>query len=90
MMLLLYTGGGYGMRLDSGADRIIVLKDAQTKAIVADLEVKAAGGSRLQDTQAALSNSDVVRRVRNELIAGVAALICLAALTYVFFFIVLD
>lgn len=78
------------MSLGSQVDRVVVLKDAPTKAIIADLETRAISGSRIRNKQGALSDPAVARRVRNETIAGVLVLICLAVFTYFFFFFVLD
>jgi hypothetical protein len=68
----------------------LMLKDVRTKASIADLETKAAAQYRSRDIKGALSDSTVARRIRNEAIAGIFALILIGVFTYWFFFVFLD
>jgi hypothetical protein len=70
-----------------GSDQIVQLEDAQTKARIAGLEANATSGLRFRDIQASLSRNDVARKIRNQEIAGIIALICIAILTYLVFFV---
>jgi hypothetical protein len=68
----------------------LMLKDVRTKASIADLETKVAAQHRSRDIKGAHSDPTVARRVRNEAIAGILALILIGVFTYWFFFVFLD
>ena len=67
-------GGGHGL----------YIKDVETKAEVADAEVKALSNMRARDVEATLSNKEVKRRIRNEIAVAVIALVALAAAVILF------
>jgi len=75
--------------MDSGADSIIAMKDAQTKAMIANLETKRVADGRLRDIKTGAENAGIRTRMRNELLFGIGLLMAIALLTFVFFFIVL-
>jgi len=75
------------MSLRSVANQIITLKIAPTKARIADMETKALFRSNTRDILAALSSKDVAKKVRNQAIAGIIALVCIAIFTYLLFFV---
>lgn len=77
------------MTIDTGADRIIAVKDAQTKAAIAGLETRARSGSRYRDKIASYSDGETARKLKNEVVIGVLALIVVLIVTYVFFFVIL-
>ena len=72
-----------------GADQVGPMKDAQTKARIASLEAGAGSQSRVRDYQAARSNPEVARRIKNETIYGIILLACIASAVYVVFFLLL-
>ncbi len=75
------------MTLGSGADQYLLVKDAQTKASIADGEAKAASGSRIRDIEGALSDPSTSKRVRDETYLGIIALICIVSAVIILFFV---
>jgi hypothetical protein len=74
--------------MGSGADQIIPVKDAQSKANIASLETKAKSGSRVRDIEAAYSEPIAARRIRNEAIGGVVLLVCIVVAFFILFFVI--
>jgi len=75
------------MGLGSGADQILVVKDAQTKASIANLETAASHQSRFRDIEAASTDTKVSRRIRNETVGGIVLLAIVAVAVFVLFFV---
>lgn len=72
-----------------GGSHGLYIKDMQTKAAIADVEQKALSVQRSRDIEGALSNPAVAKKIRNGSILGIAVLICVAVLVYLFFFVLL-
>ena len=68
---------------------VLAMKDAQTKTRIADAETKASSGVRFRDIEGALSNPDVARKIRNDMIAGIMVLAGIIALVYIVFFVLI-
>jgi len=75
--------------MGAGGDQVIPVKDAQSKARIADLETKAMSGSRIRDIEAAYSEPIAARRIRNEEIGGIVLLTCIILAFFLLFFVVL-
>jgi hypothetical protein len=77
------------MTLGSGADQVLQVKDGQTKATIAGLEAKAASQARIRDIKSGLADPATSRRIRNEQIVGILALISIVAFTLVLFLVII-
>jgi hypothetical protein len=72
-----------------GGSHGLYIKDMETKAGIADVESKALSVQRSRDIEGALSNPAVAKKIRNGNIVGILALICVAVLVYLFFFVLM-
>ncbi len=74
------------MTIGSGADHLLQLNDAQQRSGIAGLSAKAASHAGFRDIEGAYSTPVISRRVRNEMIAGILAMIFTVAFVILLFF----
>jgi hypothetical protein len=73
--------------MGSGADQILPMKDAQTRARIADSESEAVQSQRFIDVEAGISDPSVARKLRNQNIIGILVLVGIAVFIYLLFFV---